>query len=92
MQRREQQAGAATAARLMEAQVKQARFRAAELRFRRAEVDMRKAKAALPEAVEPLPKRARSVKLSQHTYTGTLHTHCQIQIQRMHCQIHRYRL
>jgi len=60
LQHRKQQAGAATAARLMEAQVLQARFRAAELRFKRAEVDMRKAKAALPDAVEPQPKRARS--------------------------------
>jgi hypothetical protein len=59
LQRREQQAGAATRTRLMEMQVLLAKARAAELRVERAQRELVKARAAIPE-VEPQPKRARS--------------------------------
>ena len=61
LQRREQQAGAATSARLMEMQVLLAKERAAELRLERAQRELVKARAAIPQ-VEPQPKRARSAE------------------------------
>ena len=66
LQRREQHAGGAASARLMEMQVLLAKERAAEMRLERAERELVKARARIPEL--QAQKRARTTEPSESYY------------------------